>query len=206
MRMVWSVPTVGFDVDEVFGATQGQLTVKQLLEEAGFTPKELREAGRTAKDLLDAGVSVRKCRVSGYTAGDLKAAGGCALLLPDPSLAHAAPCPPLLSACAGALGPCRRPPGVPVNDMKRNGFTARELVVDAGFTNAKELRLMGFSFGALKLAGFSDRTLVLEAKFTVSEVLKATGYSAFKLSEAGFRPSELKEAGARHAETRVWLA
>lgn len=150
---------IGYDVDDVFGATAGKITVKQLLEEAGFTPKELKDAGRKAKELLDAGVSVRKCRVSGYSAGDLKEAG------------------------------------VPVDDMKRNGYSAKELVVDAGFTDAKELRLMGFKFGALKLAGFSDRTLVLEAKFTVQEVLKATGYSAFKLSEAGFTPSELKAAG-----------
>uniref|UniRef100_A0A7S2RUG8 Uncharacterized protein n=1 Tax=Rhizochromulina marina TaxID=1034831 RepID=A0A7S2RUG8_9STRA len=149
----------GCDVDDVFGATQGKVTVKQLLEEAGFSPKELRDAGRTAKELLDAGVSVRKCRVSGYSAGDLKEAG------------------------------------IPVDEMKRNGYTAKELVVDAGFTDAKELRLMGFRFGALKLAGFSDRTLVLDAKFTVHEVVKATGYSAFKLSEAGFKPSELKAAG-----------
>jgi hypothetical protein len=67
--------------------------------------------------------------------------------------------------------------------------------VRLGFTNPLELRLMGFSYSALRFSGFSDRQLVLEAKFTVEEVIDATGYTAEPLGQAGFKPSELKAAG-----------
>jgi len=176
------------------GYTAGDLkntgfTVKELkacgfdakaLAAAGFSDRELglakvRKPAATAEDDICSPENIRKARLAGVSAADLRAKG----------------CDVAAMKAAGYTAAELKNAGYSAKDLKDAGFSAQDLK-DAGFS-AKDLKDAGFTAGQLKDAGFSAKDLK-NAGFDAKQ-LRDAGFSAADLAKAGFSPKELAAAG-----------
>ena len=104
--------------------------------------------------------------------------------------------------------------GYSADDLKRSGFTAKEIVtaapsgtfdattlVGAGYTEA-ELKEAGFLAQQLRAAGCSAHAL-RQASYTAAELHHGAGFDAISLVSAGFSASELVAAGLNATALRL---